>query len=398
MLTEHVRYLSETIGPRPSASQAEREAAEYIRAKFDSFGYNTDIDTFPALKTYSWLHFLHNMLFITAWALYFVSPPAAVVLCAAGLVSFALDVSSFAGLSILFPKSESCNTVAYKVPARPAVRKVIVSAHIDSSRSALFFHPKLVKNFRGTFVTNLAAMLATFAGAILFAAGFRSHWIWIITGILNIQLAVAALMLLDREIRGRHTPGAVDNASGVAAMLGAASMLAGKKLRRTEIEFVATGSEESGLFGMIHHMEKNWHDKTRTYVLNIDHVGIGDITATTREGMLLRRDSDPRLIELAASASGGETGISAKQRDFNTMLTDGYAAMMRDFKAISIMAFAPDGTLPNWHWHTDTADEINGDNLETAARLVADMILAIEQESEDVVKSVHEENNTGGQK
>lgn len=395
MLIEHVRCLSETIGPRPSASPAELRAAEYVRDRLSGYGYEVSIEEFRALKTYSWLHFAHYAMFLAAWALYFRAPWAAAALSAFAFASYACETSGFGFLSLIFPKSPSRNAIGGRQPVKPARMKVIVSAHIDSSRSALFFHPRLVKGFRKTYVLTVVAMLATFAGAIIFAQGARPAWLWTAVGILDLNILGAALMLADRELRGRHTPGAVDNASGVAAMLGAAEQLAGERLRNVEVEFVGTGAEETGLFGMIHHLrkerdfhpqaslgvphnERNRHDRSNTFVINIDHVGIGKLAATSREGMLKRKNCDARLLDIVKEFKLPSTGRHAPEHDFRTMLTDGYAALTRGFPAVSIMSFLEDGALANWHWRTDVAAPISEDNLQDAAALAVHIIRALD--------------------
>ena len=41
------------------------------------------------------------------------------------------------------------------------------------------------------------------------------------------------------------------------------------------------------------------------------------------------------------------------------------------------MAFDVNGRLPNWHWATDTSDNVDMENIETAAQLAAGMISEI---------------------
>ena len=381
MLIDHVKYLSETIGPRPSASAEEGEAATYVAGELSALGYETRIENFPALKTYSWLHVLYHTAILTAWALVPGAPWVSVALSAAGLAAWAMDVSGRTGLSFLFPKSRSSNAVGYRMPKKPMLAKVVVSAHIDSSRSAVFFNPKIVKGFRRTFVLTALAMGATLAAAAVSAAGVKLYYAWIVAGVLNIQTAAAALLLVDRELRGRHTPGAVDNASGVAAMLGVARALADRQFDHLEIEFVGTGAEESGLFGMAHYLKNHWNDPARTLFVNIDHVGTGLVSVTAREGMLLRRDCDAAALGWAGSFPLPSTGRTPQIMDFRTMLTDGYAALARGCRAVSIMAFNPDGTLPNWHWHTDVAGHISEDNLGDAAALALHIIHCLESET-----------------
>jgi len=43
---EHIRHLSEGIGPRPAGSEQEREAADYIATQLDTAGYDTQIEEF----------------------------------------------------------------------------------------------------------------------------------------------------------------------------------------------------------------------------------------------------------------------------------------------------------------------------------------------------------------
>jgi len=390
LLTDHVRYLSETIGPRPSASDSEKHAAEYVRDRLADFGCETAIEHFPALRTYSWLHILHFSMVIAAWAAMKNFPIASLIVSAAALVSYVLETSSIDLLSRFFPGRISSNAIGFRIPRRPSLAKVVICAHIDSSRSALFFHPALVKNFRATYVLTLTAMILTVAASAVFIAGPGTQWLWIASGIVNLQVLAAALMLIDREIRGRHTPGAVDNASGVAAMLGAAEKLAGVQLDYTEIEFVGTGSEESGLFGIKHHIEKNWHDKDRTYIINIDHVGTGNIAVATREGMILRRSANPDLVADAMEFKLSSTGSPPAKKDFRTMLTDGYAALMRGYMAMSVMSFKDDGGLANWHWHTDVAENISEDNLRDASDLAAHLVMCIEEHSKEANRELIE--------
>jgi hypothetical protein len=41
---------------------------------------------------------------------------------------------------------------------------------------------------------------------------------------------------------------------------------------------------------------------------------------------------------------------------------------------MSVMAFDVNGRLPNWHWATDTADNVSEANIETAVEFVAVLI------------------------
>lgn len=373
-LLDHVNYLSVTIGPRGSTTENERKAAEYVRGRLEALGIPAAIEEFKALPTYSWLyvsiyaHFLAAALLMSSW------PVAGAILCVMGLFFYVTENSTCETLGRLFPKRTSWNVVGQLRPAEPARKTVVLSAHIDSSKSALFFHPALVKGFRNTFVSTIVSMLVIFGLCI--AASFINSKIFFWLGLpLAAYIAVTILLLVHREVFGRHTHGAVDNASGVAAMLGAAEAIAKKQPGDTEIIFVGTGAEETGLYGMVNFLKKNHLEKEKTKFVNVDHVGIGNLAYTAREGMILRHNCDAEMIRIAKETLLPNAGKPAREKDFSTMLTDLCAALYRGYSGISIMAFHDDGALPNWHWETDVADAISEENLQDAASLAAKLII-----------------------
>ena len=42
---DHIRELSQVIGPRPSTGEGERKAAEYVSTQLEKFGYLVKQDT-----------------------------------------------------------------------------------------------------------------------------------------------------------------------------------------------------------------------------------------------------------------------------------------------------------------------------------------------------------------
>ncbi len=301
-------------------------------------------------------------------------PAAGAVLCALGFFFYFTENSTIEILGRLFPKRTSWNVIGQLRPENPTDNTVVVSAHIDSSKSALFFHPALVKGFRNTFVSTIATMLGIFGLCMAAAVTGSKLFFWV--GLpLAAYIAVTILLLVHREAFGRHTPGAADNASGVAAMLGAAEKLAAERPDDAEIIFVGTGAEETGLYGMVDFVKRNEFDRKNTIFINIDHVGIGNVSFTTREGMIRRYACDAEMIRIAKETPLPNAGKPAREKDFSTMLTDACAALSRGYRGISIMAFSDDGALPNWHWETDVVDEISENNLQDAAALAAKLVM-----------------------
>jgi len=69
-----------------------------------------------------------------------------------------------------------------------------------------------------------------------------------------------------------------------------------------------------------------------------------------------------------------EADLAVKGREYRGLSTDATPALVRGFRAMSVMAFDINGRLPNWHWTTDTADAVSESNLQTSVDLVTAII------------------------
>ncbi len=225
-----MRALSEDIGPRPSTSDRERAASEYVAGRLRACGWEVEVEPFRSVTSFSWAYGTFFLAFVLAALLLPSVPLAACALAWLALVAFALESSGIETLTRVLPRRESQNVVARYARAggsREADRapRVVLSAHVDSARSALLWHPRLVGTFRALLLLAIGAMLAlaVLATVALFT---RPMWLLLAAGAAGAYLALVMLALLDRELRWQVTPGANDNASGVAALLGLAETLA----------------------------------------------------------------------------------------------------------------------------------------------------------------------------
>jgi hypothetical protein len=229
-LISYVEHLSETIGPRPATTDAEERASHYIRDAFEARGLDAEVQSFDSPRTYSWAFAIYYVLTIAAavgshWYIW----PALVVGGATAIV-FWLDLDTRWGLTALMPKGPSQNVIARHVPKsgrNERVAKVVVVAHYDSARASLAFSPGMVKNFSATFglmkgctfAVPVLVAVRIVAGMLPFASKVEP-WGWYVTLVPAAYLLVPLLINVHRELFMHYTPGANDNASGVAAMLG----------------------------------------------------------------------------------------------------------------------------------------------------------------------------------
>ncbi len=375
-LLDTVRFLSQEIGPRLSASPAERRAAEHVAERLRTASFEVSVEPFQGLITFSLPYGLICTGCVLATLLYAIQPMASFGLALLSLAALLTENHTWPTLSHLLPKGLSQNVVGIRPAQGEAMCRVILTAHLDSSKAALPFHPKLVPGLRRSFLLMVGAMGAT-VGLSLIALFARRSWLWYLQLACALYLGLSLSLLLHRELLMKHTPGANDNASGVAVLLEAAERLL--DLRSTELWAVATGCEESGLDGMLAFMDAHSFDRENTYFINLDNLGAGRVAYIIAEGMLWVYPSAPELVRLAAETVG-EEDLDIHERPFHTLTTDALVPLVRGYKAMSIMAFDRRGLLPHWHWPTDTVENVEPATMETALRLLCGLVRRLDAE------------------
>ena len=165
-----------------------------------------------------------------------------------------------------------------------------------------------------------------------------------------------------------------DFAASVAARIRRrVTMNVDRELTEKEIWFVATGAEEVGTFGMRAFLAQYGPDLGDAAIINLDNIGAGSLSYVTREGMARRYDSDRRLLS-AARRAVREADLPVKGHEYHGLSTDATPALARGYHAMSVMAFDVNGRIPNWHWATDTADNVSESNIESAVEFVTALI------------------------
>jgi len=235
-LIEYARTLAEEIGPRPATTDSEHRAAEWLERTFSAHGLETEMQEFDAVHTYSWAYVLYHLLtmgaaFAAGYKPFLVWPAFAV----AAIVAFFLwtDLDTRWGLTRLMPKGPSQNVIARHVPrARRGerLRKIVVVAHYDSARASLAFAPNMVSGFATTFGLLKICTFLTPVLILVMALPFKplatlDPWLWYATMVVAAYLLIPTLINIHRELFMPFVAGANDNASGVAAMIGAMERL-----------------------------------------------------------------------------------------------------------------------------------------------------------------------------
>lgn len=376
---EHVDKLAYEIGPRVPGSRGEALSADYIEGQLKSMGLEVRRQTFGFTDSLARARVFSVVLAAIFPACAALPLPASAILW---LASLAL------ALAAPFPRRSGVNIIA-RVPGRGP--PVALSAHHDSA-ARFRIRKKL-------FIASICA--ATIAVG---ARAFYAHSILLWPPCAILLAANAAHMLKPPEL----SPGANDNASGVAVLLEVARCL--RELPNPpETIFLFTGGEEAGLQGMKHAV-KTLPDGVP--LLNVDTVGFGG-QAFFVEGNGLRkklRTSDElnrRLEEAAAKLS-----IEIHPWWFARARHDHIPALLTGHPATTLTFDAPDhpvdrkaaerGLKNAWkrsykwlHTAQDLPDKLDPATLETAGNLVLEF-LGARQAPPDLSGQEENKNGAGG--
>lgn len=349
----YMRATVEALGstPRPSASAAEARAATFLQDALGRLGLTPRVESFPSLPTFSLPYGILYALPLLAWGLARVWAPLGPLLASLAAVLFLLEVYGVGPLGHALRFWTSRNVWAELLPTAEPRHTVVLTAHMDSTRSALLFHPRLVKGLRRSFLLGAASFPT--AALLLFFPDTRLYAL-----LPAAVLALSALVLAHREIFMPYVPGANDNASGVAVLLACARSFLEDPLRHTRVMVVFTGSEESGLWGFSAFLSRHGQTLRDAAFVNVDNVGAGTLRFTEGEGMLLPLPTDRTLVRLAREVSGRHPALQAKPITYTTMSTDLLVGLVKGFRGLSVLATDADGLIPNWHWPTDVPSRV----------------------------------------
>ena len=370
MLKRVIYHLSEEIGARGSATAEEKRAANYCKDLLKGMGYEVKEQQFKALTTFSWLYITFYLWPLVAWGL---DLP---LLSLFGSVLFFLDLNTYQVLSKVFPTGASQNI--YATHPQGQGRQVVLVAHLDSSKAGLNFSPTMVKGFRTSFLLMVGSLCAT--PVLLFVASWGGA-VWRLVALIPcLYLAFASITLIHREIWNRYTNGANDNASGVGAVLAIAERFKAASPEGVQLSVLLTGCEEAGTYGMLRFLEEQGSTLKEAMFINLDNIGAGNLHYMSGEGMFPVYKAPAELIEACQRVAKRRPELGVRQGVYNLLSTDAMPALVRGYKAVSFLSMNDEGLLPNWHWPTDTFENVDLKTVETAVEFVAELVAELGQQ------------------
>jgi hypothetical protein len=363
---------------RPSASEGERQAAEWIAERLRKLGCDARVEEERAHGGYWWPIGLANV----------AAAGAALVARRrrgriARIVSSALAAGCSAALwddlghgsrwfrRRLLPHRSTWNVVA-EAGDRAAERTVMLIAHHDAAHSGLVFHPALARLGPRVAPRQHARASHTFPilylvwlGPVMICLGALSRAGALLRAGAALALGSAAAMA---DIGARAVvPGANDNLTAVGVLVAVAASLQRSPVGGVRVLLLSTGSEESfseGMqaFGRRHFAEL---DPARTEIVCLECLGGPHLHVLEGEGMLRMRDYPTRMRDSLADAAAA-AGVSIGRGLRTVAATDAVIALRAGYEVVTL-ASVDDTKLPlNYHWPSDTPEALHWDTVQDA--------------------------------
>ena len=378
---EYTRYLADKIGYRLSGTEGERSASNYIKEVLDRLGIESQKESFQFCRGP-----IHPYMIILTISLIggLFSPSykfLGFLFTSMGAVAFHMEYHYRSWFLRRSLQGDSENVIG-KIPskAEKPSRRIVISAHYDSSRAGLVFHPRIVGNFR---VFSLLTLIGVFGLPVFIICGevIFSSFFGFLRSVSVLWIILVLLMMLQRELDGKKGSGANDNASGVGVMLSLAENIAAQPLEKTEVWIAATSCEDAGMAGMRSFLSRHEQEMQDALIINVSNVGAGFLKYITGEGMLKVYPSDPELLLFSAEVVRETPEISLVPHEYRTLPTAAHAALVGGYRAMSVMALDEEGVIPNWRWETDTVENLEEQNLLEAEKFLNLLIKKLDMES-----------------
>jgi hypothetical protein len=352
--------LKELARPRMTGTQGAQEVSDIIRARLTSYGYQIQdypftFSTYPGRFAVSIAGAIFLAGTLGAAALLNMRHPGValvVLMCVLMLAGAVAALAPSITDMLPFGRVDAVNMLAAKPGKRP---RYVLMAHLDSKSQPLPLA------FRGpAIIFALIAWLAFVVLAIL--AVLDPVWLLprLTTGIAIVSLISSLLLILCWA--ENRSPGALDNASGLATVLGVAE----KEREQGDVAYLITDGEELGLVG------------ARSIALKLDPVvGIINIDGVDDEGPFVvlekfgvpPRHIAPHLVAAILSASS-EMDVPARRRNVPFgLLVDHIPLARRHLPSVTLMK----GTFKSMrrvHRPGDSLDLLNGSGVESAVDLL----------------------------
>jgi hypothetical protein len=371
-------HLAGKLPHRAALSEEENEAAEFLADRLRQYTPDVEIDRFTTVENPLLLFAAYYGEFLIVAVLAHVWPWVALAYGCGVFVAYLAEYLGYRVLSRFMPPYRSQNVVARTLAEQPD-HLFIVMANYDSGRAMPHTHPDTLPLLRVMHLGVIVCMLMVIGSCVVSALGlvnpempFPVYVRWTAVG----ALLAAAATLLYSSGNPEETRGANTNGSGVCALLALAKQFHQAPLAKADLWLLATGAQGSWMAGIRHVLNTQRLDRRRTYLLNIESVGSGELFYLTREGTLAPMATSPAM-RLAAEDVDGP--FNARPATMTALPTAAQPALMRGYHALTVMGLDEIGLPVHWNDAGDTLAEVDEDRIANAAAFCEALLRRLEQ-------------------
>ena len=361
---------------RPSASDGERRAAEWLAGELEGAGCRTvRIEEERAHGGYWWPLGLLNAG--SALAALAGRRLAALV----GAVAAAAVYDDVSGGRLWFRRRTLPHRPTWNVVAEAGdpdgTRTVVFIAHHDAAHSGLVFHPalprigmKLAPRLHERANQSIPIIFGVFLGPLQLALWGLLGGRWLKrNGMICALGATAAMANIGAS---RVVPGANDNLSSVAALVALANELSGSPPQGVRVILLSTGSEEGFMEGMQAFGRRHFPELSRasTEFVCLECVGSPYLCVVEAEGMLRMRYY-PESSREALAGAGHEAGVELLRGLRTVAATDALIALRAGYQVCTLGGIDETKFPAEYHWPSDTPDNLDWSSIEGAVAVCA---------------------------
>jgi hypothetical protein len=361
---------------RPSASEGERRAAEWIRGELEAHGVAARIEEEPAVGSMSLPLGLLSAAGVLA-ALGGRRAAALGLLAAAGIVD---DVSGGPQLFRRLLPHRSTYNVTGTAGDPDAEETLVFVAHHDAANGGLIFRPELTRLVADTFPGWYDRQSTSAQMLRLVAAGPALAGLGGLVGsrvLRRLGAFIAAGSTLAFFDIGTRTvvPGANDNLTAVAVILELARMLREQPVAGVRVLLVSTGSEESFMEGMRGWVRRHGPelDPARTRVVVLETLGSPELILLEGEGMIWMTDYDAGVRETIADGAR-RAGIALRRGLRLGFATDALSAMRAGLRTATLASCDEYKMPANYHSQRDIPRNVDFGTVGSAVRVAEAVI------------------------
>jgi len=373
-----VQVLAGEIGPRGTGTSGEAAAADYVAQCLARLGLPVERQEFRAVADQNGFPLAVNLVALLAVALYPLGGPltrwvAAALALATPVLFWETVTHSESPLRPLLPHVRSQNAIGRIPPAGDIRQRVVLLAHLDTNRCRLAWQSATVRYLEP--LTWLTFAVLVLLGGLYLAGALLGgpSWAWWLS-LLPAGYVLGTVVTLWQDGRTPFSPGAHDNASGMAVALAVGRRLTSQPLQHTEVWLAFTGAEETDHRGLKVLLQEHGATLRDAAFLDLEGVGGGELVYLVREGLCWPYRPDPGLLALAERVAARRPDLGVRPARM-TVEDEVRTLRNRGYRALCIAGRDPQtGTLPRWHRADDTAETVSPAALARATEFVLEML------------------------